>query len=61
MGIGVQGEACGEASQHARYDLDVYSILEHDGCESVAKVMEFDFRNVHPCYYSFQHIFHTVR
>ena len=39
MGIGVQGEACGEVTQHAGYGLDVHTILERDGCEGVAEVM----------------------
>ena len=35
VGIGVQGEACGEVTQHAGHGLDVHTILESDGGESV--------------------------
>ena len=40
MCIGVQGEACGEVTQHAADRLDVYSVLQGDGCEGVAEIME---------------------
>ena len=39
MGIGVQGEACGEVTQHAADGLDIHSVLECDGCEGVSEVM----------------------
>ena len=42
MGIGVQGEACGEVTQHAADGLDVHAILECDGSEGVAEVVESD-------------------
>ena len=45
MGIGVQGEAGGEVTQHTADRLDVYSILECDGSEGVAEVMESDLRD----------------
>lgn len=40
MGIGVQGEACREVSQHAGYRLDVHSVLEGDSGEGVAEIVE---------------------
>ena len=40
MGIGVQGEACGEVTQHAGHRLDVHTILQGDGSEGVAEVMK---------------------
>lgn len=40
MGIGVQGEFCGEVVLHASYRLDVHSALEGDGCEGVVEVMK---------------------
>ena len=43
MGIGVQGEPCGEVPQHAGHRLDVYSVLEGDGSEGMAEVMVFLF------------------
>ena len=45
MGIGVQGEACGEVTQHAGYGLDVHTVLQGDGCEGVTEVVESDFRD----------------
>ena len=42
MGVGVQGEACGEVAQHTADGLDVHTVLKCDGCEGVAEVMESD-------------------
>ena len=61
MGISIQGEACGEVSQHTADRLDVYSILECDGSEGVSEVVESDLRDAGPCQYSFEHIIHAVR
>ena len=40
MGIGVEGKASGEVPQHTAYRLDVHTILERDGSESVAKIVK---------------------
>ena len=61
MGIGVQGEACGEVTQHTGHRLDVYTILQCDGCEGVAEVVESDLRDTSPFENPLQHIVHTVR
>ena len=45
MGIGVQGEASGEVTQHAGYSLDVHAVLQGDGGEGVTEVMESDLRD----------------
>ena len=45
MGISVQGEACGEVAQHAGHRLDIYSILQRNGCEGVAEAMESDLQD----------------
>ena len=45
MGISIQGEAGGEVTEHAGHRLDVNSVLEGDGGEGVAEVMESDFRD----------------
>ena len=45
MGIGVQGEACGEVAKHAGHGLDIHTILQGNGCEGVAEVMESDLRD----------------
>ena len=42
MGIGVEGEAGGEVTQHTGHRLDVHAILEGDGCKGVAEVVESD-------------------
>ena len=45
MGIGVQGEACGEVTEHSADCLNVHSVLEGDGSEGVPEVMESDLRD----------------
>ncbi len=42
MGVGVQGEACGEVTQHARYRLDVHTILQGDGGEGMPLRYNYD-------------------
>ena len=61
MGIGVQGESCGEVTEHSTDGLDVHSVLEGDGGEGVAKVMESDLRDASSLQNPLQHIVHTVR
>ena len=61
VGIGVQGEACGEVTQHAGHGLDVHTILEGDGCKGVAEVMESDLRDTSPFQNTLQHIVDAVR
>ena len=60
MGIGVQSEACGEVAQHAGHGLDVHSVLQGDGGESVTEVVESDFRDTCPFQHPLQHIIYTV-
>ena len=61
MGIGVQGEPGGEVSQHAADRLDVHTVLECDGGEGVAEVVESDLRDTRPLQYTLQHIVDAVR
>ena len=61
MGIGVQGEACGEVTQHAGHRLDVHAVLESDGGEGVPEVVEPDFRDASPFQHMLQHIGHIIR
>ena len=61
MGIGVQGEACGEVAQHAADCLDVYAVLQRDGGEGVAEVMKSDLRDTCPFEDTLQHIVDAVR
>ena len=49
MGVGVERKACGEVTQHAADRLDVYTILQGDGCEGMAEIVESDFRDARPC------------
>ena len=42
MGVGVQGEACGEVTQHSADGLDVHAVLECDGCEGVPLRYNYD-------------------
>ena len=41
MGIGVQGEACGEVTQHAGYGLDVHTILESVAADGLAEANNY--------------------
>ena len=61
MGIGVQGEPSGEVAQHAGYGLDVYAVLQGQGGEGVAEVMESDLGDACPFEDALQHIVDTVR
>ena len=61
MGVGVQGEACGEVTQYAGYGLDVHTVLQGYGCKGVSEIAEPNLWNTCSCQYSFQHIIDTVR
>ena len=45
IGVGVQGEACGEVTEHTGHRLDVHAILQSDGRKGVPEIVESDFRN----------------
>ena len=60
MGIGVQGEACGEVAQHAGYRLDVHAVLQGDGGEGVAEIVEPDLWDPGSGQHSFEHIIEAV-
>ena len=61
MGVGVEGEACGEVTKHSADRFDVHAILQGDGRKGVAEVVESDFRDTCSCQHSPQHIVHAVR
>ena len=61
MCIGVQGEACGEVTQHAGHRLDIHSVLECDGSEGVAEIVEPDLRDACSFEDALEHIIDTVR
>jgi len=42
MGIGVQGEASGEVTQHAGHRLDVHTVLQGNGGEGVPLRYNYD-------------------
>ena len=44
MRISVQREACRKMPQHARYGLDVHSVLQCQRCEGVSEVVKSDVR-----------------
>ena len=60
MSVGIEGESCGEVTQHTGYCFDVHAVLQSQCCEGVAEVMEPDFREPCPLQHSVQHIQHTV-
>ena len=45
MGIGIQGEAGGEVTEHSADSLDIHSVLERDGGEGAPEVMKSDLRD----------------
>ena len=61
MGVGVQGETCGEVTQHAGHRLAIHAVLECDSCEGVAEIMESDLVDTCPFKYPLQHIVDAVR
>ena len=60
MGVGVQGETGGEVAQHAGYRLDVHAVLQGDGGECVAEVVESDLWDPGSGQHSLEHIVDTV-
>ena len=61
MCVGIQGEAGGEVAQHAGHGFDVHSVLERDGGEGVAEVVESDFLDACSFQHPLQHIVNAVR
>ena len=61
MGIGIQGEPGGEVAQHARHRFDVHTVLQGNGSEGVAEIMESDFGDTSSLQHSFQHVIYTIR
>ena len=61
VGVGVQGEACGEVTQHTGHRLDIHTVLEGNGCEGVAEVMESDLWDACPFENTLEHVIYAVR
>ena len=60
VGVGVQGEAGGEVTQHSGHCLDVHAILQCDGCKGMSQVVKPDLWDTSPCQHSLQHIIDTI-
>ena len=60
MGVSAKGEGGGEVTQHAGQRLDIHAVLQGDGGESVAEVMEPYLRDACPFQYPLEHIVHAV-
>ena len=61
VGVGVQGEACREVSQHPRHRLDVHAVLEGQRSERVPEVVEPDPRQSRPLQHPVEHMQDAVR
>ena len=61
VGIGVQGEPCGEVTQHPGHRFHVHSVLQGQGSESVAQVVEPHLGQSCPFQHPMEHMQHTVR
>ena len=61
VGISVQSEASGEVAKHAGHRLNVHTVLQGDGCEGMAEVMESDLRDAGPFQHTLEHIVDAVR
>lgn len=48
MGVGVQGKACGEVTQHSGHGLHIYPVLQCQGGEGMAQVVEPHLRESRP-------------
>ena len=56
MGIGVQGEAGGEIAEHTADGFDVNTVLESDGGEGMAEIVEPALRNTCTLQNTLEHI-----
>lgn len=61
MGVGVQGEAGGVVSRHAGDGFDVHTVLQGQGGEGVAQVVEAKFRESCMLQHPVEHVAYTVR
>ena len=61
MGVGAKGEAGGEVAQHTGQGLDIHAVLQGDGGEGVAEVVESNLWDACPRQHSFQHVVHAIR
>ena len=60
VGVGVQGEAGGEVTQHAGHRFYIHTVLQGDGGEGVAEIVEPDLWDPGSGQHSLEHIVDTV-
>lgn len=60
VGIGVQGKPCGEVAQHPGHGFHIHPVLQGQGSEGVAQVMEPHFWQPCPFQHPMEHMQHTV-
>ena len=60
MGVGIQGESGGEVAEHSADGFYIHAVLQGDGGEGVAEVVESDLGDACPFKHPLQHIVHTV-
>ena len=56
VGVGVQGEACREVSQHPGHRLDVHAVLKGQGGERVPEIVEPDLGQSGSFQYPVEHV-----
>lgn len=56
VGVGVQSETGGEVAQHTGDILDVHAVLQRQGCEGMAQVVEADAWQSRPLQHPVQHV-----
>ena len=61
VGVGVQSEAGVGVAQHAGNGLDVHTVLQRQGREGMAQVVEADAGQSRPLQHPVQHVVHAVR
>lgn len=61
MGVGVQGESCREVAQHSGHGFHIHPVLQCQGGEGVAQVVESHLGQSCPFQHSVEHMQHTVR
>lgn len=61
MGIGVQGEPGGVMTEHTGDSFDVHAVLQGQGCEGMAEVVESDLGDAYPLENTLEHIVDTIR
>lgn len=61
VGIGSEGESGIVVAQHGGHRFDIHTVLESQGCEGMAEVMESDVWQISILQYLLVDVYHTVR